>query len=111
VTVRIQLRFARPHMHLAEAVVGPDGRVIAGVGTTLGESVVRALLRQGIESAVVEEADEVAEWEEAKDLDAALAALDARFAGEPADAILTTLKASLARHLRTRAARREDEVP
>ena len=98
-------------MHLAEPLLGPDGTLVAGVGTTLGETVVRSLRRLGIESVVVREADEVADWEEAKDLDAALAALEARFAGEPADAILSTLKAALARHLRTRAARREDQAP
>jgi hypothetical protein len=102
---RIQLRFARPYMHLAEPLVGPEGTVVAGAGTTLGEPVVRALLRLGIETVAVQESTDVAEWERARTLDEALAALEARFAGERADPILDTLKTALARHLERRGGR------
>src|SRR5207249_929224 len=97
---RIRLGHARPHMHLARAVLGADGCVVAGAGTTLVPGVVRSLARLGVQSVEVEE---VAEWEEDKDLARALADLEARFAAEPADPILDALKAALVRHLRTRA--------
>jgi hypothetical protein len=111
VTARIQLRFAKPHMHLAEPLLGPDGTTVAGAGTTLGQAVVRSLARLGIDSVVVHESADVAEWEEAKDLDRALADLEARFADEPADPILQALKLALERRLRARAARREEGTP
>ena len=90
-------------MHLARAVLGADGCVVAGVGTTLGPAVVRSLTRLGVQSVEVVEAEDVADWEEDKDLARALADLEARFAGEPADPILDALKAALVRHLRARA--------
>ena len=89
-------------MHLARAVLGADGRVAAGAGTTLGPGVVRALVRLGVRSVEVVESDDVAEWEEDKDLARALADLEARFAGEPVDPILDALKAALVRHLSAR---------
>ncbi len=105
---RIHLRYARPHMHLAEPLVGPDGVVVAGAGTTLGESVVRSLLRAGVETVVVQESADVADWEQAKTLEEALADLDARFAAESRDAILDTLKTAIAHHLAARARRRAE---
>ena len=89
-------------MHLARAVLGADGCVVAGAGTTLGPGVVRSLARLGVQSVEVVEDAEVADWEEDKDLARALADLEARFAGEPADPILEALEAALARHLRAR---------
>lgn len=90
-------------MHLAEAVEGPDGAPVAGVGTTLTREVVRALMRLGVTSVVVREADEVAEWEEDKDLAGALRDLDARFAAESPDPLLDELARALRRHLVARA--------
>ena len=101
--LRVRLGHAKPHMHLARAVLGADGCVVAGAGTTLVPGVVRSLARLGVQSVEVEEAEDVAEWEEDKDPARALADLEARFAGEPADPILDTLKAALVRHLRARA--------
>ena len=89
-------------MHLARAVLGADGCVVAGAGTTLVPGVVHSLVRLGVQSVEVVEADDIAEWEEDKDLARALADLEARFAGEPADPILDALKAALVRHLSAR---------
>jgi hypothetical protein len=102
--IRIGLHYARPHMHLAEAVEGPDGAPIAGVGTTLTPDLVRFLLRLGITSVVVREAEGVAAWEEEKDLADALRELDARFANEGSDPLLDELQRALRRHLARRAA-------
>ena len=98
--VRIRLGHAKPHMHLAQAVLGADGCVVAGAGTTLGAGVVRSLARLGVRGVeVVEEAD-VAPWEEDKDPARTLADLDARFSGEPPDPILDAVKQALERHAR-----------
>ena len=87
-------------MHLGRAVLGVDGCVLAGAGTTLGPAVIRSLARLGVRSVEVVEDGEVAAWEEDKDPTRALADLEARFAGEPADPILELLKQALARYLR-----------
>ena len=89
-------------MHLARAVLGADGCVAAGAGTTLGPDVVRSLARLGVRCVEVVEGDDIAEWEEDKDPARALADLEARFSGEPADPILDALKAALVRHLQAR---------
>lgn len=102
--IRIGLHYARPHMHLAEAVEGADGAPIAGVGTTLTPELVRSLRRLGVESVVVRETEGVAEWEEEKDLEHGLRDLDARFASEAADPILDEIRRALQRHLGRRAA-------
>ena len=92
-------------MHLAEAVTGPDGALIAGAGTTLAPPVLRALRRLGIESVQVREADDVADWEEDKDLVHALADLEGRFAAEGPDPHLEVLRDALRRHLVARGTR------
>jgi len=109
--IRIRLCYARPHMHLAEAVTGPDGEIIAGAGTTLTPAVVKVLVRLGVESAVVREADQAAYWEEDKELPRSLADLEARFAHEPADPLLDALKAALRHHLIGRATRPGGGLP
>ena len=105
--IRIRLHYARPHMHLAEAVETSDGAPVAGIGTTLTPELVRSLRRLGIESVVVREAEGVAEWEEEKDLAGALRDLDARFAMEGPDPLLAELQRALRRHLARRAAAAE----
>lgn len=102
---RVHLRSARPAFHLAEAVTADDGQLVAGQGSALTSSVVRSLAAAGVDSVWIAEDDLVAEWEEDPDLDRALAALDARFAGAPADAILGALKTCL----RQRLVAREEE--
>lgn len=102
--IRIGLHYARPHMHLAEAIDGPDGAPVVGVGTRLTTDVMRLLLRLGVGSVVVREAEGVADWEREKDLDDALRDLDTRFAEETPDPIFDELRHALRRHLARRAA-------
>ncbi len=97
--VRVQLRFARPELHLAHPVTGPGGGVLVGAGTRLEPAAVRSLLALGVRSVWVEEADRVASWEEDRDLEPALAALAARFAGEPENPVLRALEDALRRRL------------
>jgi hypothetical protein len=104
---RIHVRSARPAFHLAQAVTAGDGQLIAGLGTALTPSVVRSLTAAGVDCVWIVESDEVAAWEEDPDLDRALAALDARFAGVPADAVLDALKECLRNRLRAHARRHE----
>lgn len=106
--IRVHLRFARPAFHLARAVAADDGQVVAGVGTALTPSVVRSIAAAGVDSVWVEEADQVAEWEEYLDLDRALAALEIRFAGAEADEVLCALKECLRQRLVDRARRDQD---
>jgi hypothetical protein len=105
---RVHLRSARPAFHLAQAVTAADGQVVAGVGTALTSSVVRSLAAAGVDCVWVAETDQVAEWEEDPDLERALAALDARFAGAPADAVLDALKTCLRHRLEAHARRHEE---
>lgn len=104
----MHLRSARPSWHLARAVTTADGQLVAGVGTGLGPSVVRSLLVAGVDSVWVEEANQVAEWEEDPALDRALAALDARFAGGAGDPVLAALQECLRHRLVARAHRLEE---
>ncbi len=103
--IRIQLRYAKPHMHLSGPLLGPDGQLVAGQGTTLTPQVVSALMRHGYERVEVDEAEGVADWEMDKDLARALADLEARFASETVEGPLAQIKEALARHLRARADR------
>ena len=103
--IRVHLRFARPTMHLARPLAADDGALLAGVGTRLTRPLTRALRDSGVESVWVREVEGVADWEEDKDLDRALAALTARFADEPPDPVLLavrdTLRLLLLRRVRT----------
>jgi hypothetical protein len=97
-------------MRLARPLVGPDGAVIAGVGTGLTPSLLRVLLAMGVESIWVQADDAVADWERDKDLDRALADLAARFAHESNDPIRDALEAALREHLKARAAGRQADT-
>lgn len=91
---RIHLRFARPGMHLARALSASDDTVLAGVGTRLTPSLLRALREQGVERVWVRE-ETVAPWEADVELEQALADLDARFAHETRDPVLAAVHACL----------------
>lgn len=106
---RVHLRSARPAFHLAHAVTAGDGQLVAGAGTALTPSVVRSLVAAGADTAWVVEDDLVAEWEEDPGLDRALAALDDRFAGAQADAVLDALKTCIRNRLVARAQRHDEE--
>ena len=107
--VRIRLRCVKPGMRLARPLVGDDGAVVAGVGTGLTPSLVRMLLAMDLESAWITADAAVADWEEDKDLDRALADLEARFAYESRDPVRDALEAALREHFRARASRSEAE--
>ena len=74
-------------MRLARPLVGPDGAVVAGVGTSLTPSLLRMLLVMEVESVWVEADASIADWEEDKDLARALADLETRFAHEGNDPV------------------------
>ena len=105
--VRVQLRCVKPRMRLARALEGPDGAVVAGVGTSLTVSLLRMLLAMDVESVWIEDDVTVTDWEEDKDLDRALADLATRFAHEASDPIRDALEGAMQQHLRARAAGRE----
>ncbi|MCW5892912.1 MAG: hypothetical protein KIT14_20555 [bacterium] len=81
-------------MHLARALTAADGAVMAGVGTRLTPSLLRALRDQDVERVWVSE-DAVAPWEVDVDLEQALADLDARFAREAGDPVLAAVHTCL----------------
>ena len=105
--VSIQLRCVKPRMRLARPIVGPDAAVVAGVGTTLTPALVRMLLAMDVDSVWIETDLPVADWEEAKDSERALAALAARFAHEPRDPLRDALEAALRTHLLAKAGNRQ----
>jgi hypothetical protein len=94
-------------MRLARPVVGPDGAVVAGVGTTLTPPLVRMLLAMGVDGVWIDTELPVADWEEAKDCARALADLAARFAYESPDPVRDALEAALRAHLLAKADARE----
>ena len=106
---RVHLRFVRPGMTLARAVTAADGTVVAGVGSRLGPPAVRLLVALGVGSVWVESPGAIAPWEEDPELEEALARLDARFAGEPHDAVLHELHGCLHERLVAHAARRQGD--
>lgn len=95
---RIHLRFARPGMHLAQPLSAPDGTVMAGIGTKLTASLLRAFRDQDVERLWVQE-DGVAPWEIDAGLEQALADLDARFAHEHGDPVLDAVHTCLRNRL------------
>ena len=107
--VRVPLAFVSDAMRLARPVTDAEGRVIAGAGTTLDERVRRLLRRLAIQAVVVEGADGLGEWEAMTPVPSQLADLDARF-GIERDAVLSTLRDAIARHVTRRAARLGVEV-
>lgn len=102
--VRIHLQFATGRMRLARPISDTNGRLVAGVGTILSPGVVRVLRHMAVQSVVVDDAGELAPWEQVRTLAEERAALAARFANEPATPALLEIRAALARHLERRAA-------
>jgi hypothetical protein len=102
--VRIHLQFATPQMRLARPITDTGGRLVAGVGTTLSAGVVRVLRHMAVQSVLVEDAEDVAAWERVQTASEELAALRARFAGEPLTPPLEEIAAALGRRIERRAA-------
>ena len=103
--VRVHLQFATARMRLARPISDATGRLVAGVGTVLSPSVVRVLRHMAVQSVVVDDAGELAPWEQVRTLAEEQAALASRFAKEPMTPALLEIRAALARHLERRAAR------
>ena len=102
--VRIHLQFATPQMRLARPIVDANGRLVAGVGTTLSPGVVRVLRHMAVQSVPVEDGGSVSAWEQVHTRDEELASLAARFAGEPPSQALEEIRAALLRRIERRAA-------
>ena len=104
--VRIHLQFATPQMRLARPITDAGGRLVAGIGTTLSAGVVRVLRHMAVQTVLVEDAGDVPAWERVHTASEELAALRARFAGEPPTPPLEEIHAALARRIERRAAER-----
>ncbi len=102
--VRIHLQFATPQMRLARPISDTNGRLVAGVGTMLSPGVVRVLRHMAVQSVMVEDAGELASWEQVRTVEEEQAALERRFAGEHLTPALAEIQAAIARHLERRAA-------
>lgn len=100
---RIPLQYARPSLRLARPVLDAEGRLVAGVGTTLSDRMVRILRRMALQSVVVADCPEIAEWERVRPLAEEIGDLDARFAAEPPGAPMQQLREAIARYLDRRA--------
>src|SRR5437016_5003368 len=92
-------------MRLARPVADGDGRLIAGTGTQLSPSVVRALRKLAIQTVPVVESDDVASWVRTRPLADELRDLDERFARTAANAATAALRTALAGYLCKRALR------
>lgn len=101
--VRIHLQFATPQMRLARPITDVNGRLVAGLGTTLSAGVVRVLRHMAVQTVLVEDAGEVASWEQVISAAEELAALRARFAGESMTPALEEIHAALVRRIERRA--------
>lgn len=92
-------------MRLAGPIVDADGRLVAGTGTELRDSVVRVLRRMAVQTVLVVETDDVGAFETIKPLADELRELEERLPGASSSGPLAELRAAIARHLTARAAR------
>jgi hypothetical protein len=105
--IRVPLEFVNATMRLAQPIADADGRLVAGAGTHLGPSIVRALRKLAIQTVQVVESDDVASWERTIPLQEQLADLERRFDREPASEAMAALRTAITRHLCKRAIRLE----
>jgi hypothetical protein len=103
------LEFLKASMRLARPIADADGRLVAGVGTLLAPSVVRALRKLAIQTVLVVDSDDVDRWERTQPLDGQLRELEQRLDREPANEAMAVLRAAITRHLCKRALRLERE--
>lgn len=103
--VRVHLQFVKPSMRLARPIFDPDGKLVAGSGTHLGDNVVRVLRNMAVQSVLVVDTDELKSWEAIRPLEEEIRALDERFGPTDVGAPLADLRAAIVRHLQRRAAR------
>jgi hypothetical protein len=96
-------------MRLAHPLADAEGRLVAGSGTQLVPSVVRALRKLALQTVLVAESDDVASWERTQPLDERLRQLEQRVDREGPNEPLAALRAAITRHLCRRAIRLEQE--
>lgn len=101
---RIHLQFATPTMRLARPISDANGRLVAGIGTLLSPGVVRVLRHMAVQSVLVEDAGDVASWEQVRTPAEEHLALAARFAKEPVTPPLAEIQAAIGRRIERRAA-------
>src|SRR2546428_460213 len=97
--VRVALEFANASMRLAHPIADGEGRLVAGAGTSLVPTVVRALRKLAIQTVLVADGATVASWERTQPLDAHLQELEQRFDREPRSDAMLALRAAITRHL------------
>jgi hypothetical protein len=95
--VRVLMQFVKPSMRLARSLHDRDGRLVAGKGTALSDSVVRLLRGMAVQSVLVEDA-ELESWQVVRPLAERLEELDRRFAREPSSPILAALRGAIREH-------------
>ena len=103
--LRVPLQFVKPTMRLAGPIVDADGRLVAGTGTELRDSVVRVLRKMAVQAVLVVETDDVGAFETIKPLADELRELEQRLPDAASTGPLAELRAAIARHLTARAAR------
>jgi hypothetical protein len=103
--LRVPLQFVTPAMRLAGPILDTDGRLVAGSGTELRDSVVRVLRRMAVQAVLVADTDEVDAFQTVRPLAEELRALDERLPARTATGALADVRAAIARHLTARAAR------
>ena len=103
--VRIHLQFVKPSMRLARPIFDPDGKLVAGAGTHLGDNVLRVLRTMAVQSVLVVDPEDVKSWETIRPLEEELRELDERFGPTAAGDPLAQLRDAIARHFEKRAAR------
>ena len=101
---RIHLQFATPTMRLARPISDATGRLVAGIGTVLSPGVVRVLRHMAVQSVLVEDAGELAAWEQVRTPAEEQLALAARFAPEAVTPPLAEIQAAIGRRIERRAA-------
>jgi hypothetical protein len=102
-SVRVLLEFAKPTMRLARPIFDGDGKLIAGSGTLLSERMVQLLRRLALQTVVVEDADDLNEWETVTAVEADLAGLEQRFRRESPAPPLRAIYEAISRRLVKRA--------
>jgi hypothetical protein len=103
--LRVPLQFVKPTMRIAGPILDTDGRLVAGTGTELRDSVVRVLRKMAVQAVLVVETDEVGAFETIRPLADELHALEGRLPARGATGPLAELRAAIARHLTARADR------
>jgi len=90
-------------MRLARPIFDSDGRLIAGNGTLLNDSVTRLLRKMALQTVVVEETEDLPLWETIRPIEQQLMELEERFQWEEPSKALDEIRQAISRHLIKRA--------